>query len=411
MKRLEVRLVTEPGIERTVGFLAESERRIYFEYSGEFLQDPLWLSPFKLPPDPGLHEHRDRSFGPVFGLFDDSLPDGWGLLLMDRFLQQAGWNLPEVSVMDRLAFLGTRTMGALTYYPPADSGVRDPHLLDLHEMARMSDEVMSGSVREVLPELMRAGGSPGGARPKVLVGVAGNSVISGEDDLPEGYEHWLIKFGGGQDVMESGPVEFAYAQMAGDAGIEMPSVRLFETDHDERFFGVKRFDRVGNRRFHIHTFGNLIHSNFRIPSCDYDQLLSVTKVLTKNYKDVLQCFRRMAFNVVTHNRDDHVKNFSFMMDNAGAWILAPAYDLVFAQGPGSEHTMTIAGEGKAPGRQHMLKLAEKAGLRLSDAEVVIDEVTAVASKWLDYASKVNLDRHSSTVTMIQREIQSSISRA
>jgi len=166
MKKLEVRLVQQPGQERVVGQLAEAgprpaSRQIYREYDPAFLRDPLWLSPFKLPPQPGLIEHRDRDFGPIFGLFDDSLPDGWGLLLMDRFFAQQGLVPEEVSVLDRLAFLGTRTMGALTHHPPAQDGADRQVRLDLHAMARASQEVIQGTAKEVLPlpQLLRAGGA------------------------------------------------------------------------------------------------------------------------------------------------------------------------------------------------------------------------------------------------------------
>ena len=259
-----MRLTRQPGQERIVGHLAEAGprpagRQLYFEYAPAFLRDPLWLSPFKLPPQPGLIEHRDHAFGPIFGLFDDSLPDGWGLLLMDRFFEQHGSALAEVSVLDRLAYLGTRTMGALTYHPPADAGDQDARLLDLHEMARASQQVIEGTAEEVLPQLLRAGGSPGGARPKVLVGVRDEKIVSGEDDLPPGFTHWIVKLHARQDSLDSGPPELAYSLMANDAGLAMPPTRLFETPRGDRFFGVERFDRQGNRRFHVHTFGNLIH--------------------------------------------------------------------------------------------------------------------------------------------------------
>ena len=374
MKKLEVRLSRGPGEERMVGQLAETGtgpggRRIYFEYDPGFLRDPLWLSPFKLPPEPGLVEHRDRAFGPVFGLFDDSLPDGWGLLLMDRFFQQQGSALAEVSVLDRLAYLGTRTMGALTYHPPAEPADRDPQLL-------------------------RAGGSPGGARPKVLVGVRGDEILSGEEDLPPGYTHWMVKFQAREDPPDAGAVELAYSSMARDAGIDMPPTRLFETARGERFFGVERFDRRGNHRYHVHTFGNLIHADFRIPSCDYRQLLEVTRVLTRNHKEVLEAYRRMVFNVLAHNRDDHVKNFAFRLTDDGEWRLAPAYDLVFAPGPGGEHTMTVAGEGRAPGRRHLLRLAPAAGISSREAEPILDQVGTAVGRWRIQARRVGVGEES-----------------
>jgi serine/threonine-protein kinase HipA len=402
MKKLEVRLRREPGEERIVGQLAEigprpAGRQVVFEYDPAFLRDPLWLSPFKLPPESGLIEHRDHAFGPIFGLFDDSLPDGWGLLLMGRFFKQRGSALAEVSVLDRLAYLGTRTMGALTYHPPADPANSAPTRLDLHEMARASEPVIAGTAGEVLPLLLRAGGSPGGARPKVLVGVSGDSILAGEDDLPPGYTHWIVKFHTREDSPDAGPGELAYSLMAREAGLAMPPARLFETAEGERFFGAERFDRRGNHRYHVHTFGNLIHANFRIPSCDYRQLLEVTRILTRDHQAVLECYRRMVFNVLTHNRDDHVKNFAFRMTDEGNWELAPAYDLVFARGPGGEHTMTVAGEGRAPARRHLLQVAAPAGIADRDAEAILEDVAAAAAQWRAHARRAGVSAKSTKV--------------
>ena len=408
MKKLEVRLNRGPGDQRVVGQLAEDDRQIYFEYDPAFLAEPLWLSPFKLPPNPGLHRHCDRAFGPIFGLFDDSLPDGWGLLLMDRFLRQQGSILAEVSPLDRLAFLGTRTMGALTYHPPTDPAERDPRLLDLSEMAEASQRVLQGSSAEVLPQLMRAGGSPGGARPKVLVGVRGEEIRSGEDDLPAGFAHWIVKFRGDRDLTDAGPVEFAYSNMAREAGITMPPTRLFETPEGRRFFGIERFDRRANRRFHVHTFGNLIHADFRIPSCDYQQLLEVTRILTKNHQDVVECYRRMVFNVLAHNRDDHVKNFAFRINERGEWQLAPAYDLIFADGPAGEHSMTVGGEGRAPGRDHLLQLAEPAGITRRVAEGIMGDVGAAVSRWCVHAREARVGE--SSVETVGERIQAGLLR-
>jgi serine/threonine-protein kinase HipA len=411
MKKLEVRLTYQPGQERIVGQLAETGPRggrVYFEYDPAFLRDPLWLSPFRLPPQPGLIEHRDYAFGPIFGLFDDSLPDGWGLLLMDRFFQQRGSVLAEVSVLDRLAYLGTRTMGALTYHPPADPGDQQARILDLHEMARASQQVIEGTAGEVLPQLLRAGGSPGGARPKVLVGVCGDAILSGEDDLPAGYTHWIVKLHARQDSPDVGTSELAYSLMAKDAGIAMPPARLFETPQKERFFGVERFDRRGNHRYHVHTFGNLIQANFRIPSCDYRQLLEVTRILTRNHQDVLECYRRMVFNVLAHNRDDHVKNFAFRLTDEGNWELAPAYDLVFAPGPGGEHTMTVAGEGRAPARSHLLQLAGPAGLSSREAQSILDEVASAAARWRSHAREARVGTR--TAKMVGKAIEECLAR-
>ncbi len=408
MKKLEVRLVHGPGDERVVGRLAENQRQVFFEYDAEFLRDPLWLSPFKLPPQAGLIQHRDLDFGPLFGLFDDSLPDGWGLMLMDRFFRQRGSGLSEVSPLDRLAYLGSRTMGALTYHPPSDPASGNAAMIDLHAASEASRQVLAGSSQEVLPQLLRAGGSPGGARPKVLVGVHDDTIFSGEDDLPLGAEHWIVKFTSREDPPDAGPIELAYSEMARAAGISMPRTRLFETEQGDQFFGVERFDRHQNQRTHMHTFGNLIHTDFRIPSCDYQQLLEVTQVLTQNHQDVVECYRRMVFNVLTHNRDDHVKNFAFCMSRAGEWCLAPAYDLVYAPGPGGEHSMTIAGEGKEPARDHLLRLAGPVSLSNRDAESIFDQVAAAVGGWMEHASRAGVGKQMSLV--VKTAIQKCVSR-
>ena len=216
---------------------------------------------------------------------------------------------------------------------------------------------------------------------------------SGEDDLPDGFEHWIVKFAADTDVTDAGAVEYAYSLMARDAGIDMPPTRLFETSEGDRFFGIKRFDRDGNRRHHIRTFGNLIHSNFRIPSADYADLLKATSLLTRNHKDVLRAFRHMVFNVLAHNRDDHVKNFAFVMDDTtGDWTLAPAYDLLFTAGPGGEHTMTLAGEGRSPGRSHMLRLAEQVGVTKRGAAAIIDEVQAAVARRPHHATEAGVTK-------------------
>jgi len=400
LKKLEVRFIRSPDDFLTVGTIAEDRGRVFFEYTPAFLSTGLSLSPFRLPFEPGLFEHADLDFGPLPGLFDDSLPDGWGLLLMDRHFPSLGRNLSEIGPLDRLSWLGTRTMGALTYHPPADLETSDSNVFDLHELGRHAQRVLAGSAREVLPELVRAGGSPGGARPKVLVGFDPEleTVISGEDDLDAGFEHWIVKFAAATDDRDAEPIEYAYSLMAAAAGVDMPRTRLFETAQGDRFFGVRRFDRGGpvtgvppNRRYHVQTFGNLIQSNFRIPSADYADLLKATSLLTRNHQEVLQAFHRMVFNVLAHNRDDHVKNFAFMLDDeTGDWRLTPAYDLLFTHGPGGEHTMTVAGEGRRPGRSHLLRLADRARVSDREATAIIQEVETAVAGWPDHAAQAGV---------------------
>ncbi len=404
MKKLAVRFTRRPGEVLAVGTLAEERGRVYFEYEPEFLEMGLSLSPFRLPFTSGLFEHAALDFGPLPGLFDDSLPDGWGLLLMDRHFRSLNRGLAEIGPLERLSWLGARTMGALTYHPPLERTDVDASIFDLHGLARHSQDILAGAAVDVLPQLLRAGGSPGGARPKVLVGVKDDLLLSGEDDLPEEFEHWIVKFAAKKERVDAGPLEYAYALMAAAAGIDMPATRIFKTDEGGRFFGVKRFDRDGNRRFHVHTFGNLIQSNFRVPSADYADLLKAASVLTRNHQDVLRALRRMVFNVAAHNRDDHVKNFSFILNDAsGDWTLSPAYDLVHACGPGGEHSMTLAGEGKHPRRAHILRLAEQAGVARSQTAAIIDDVRAAVDRWKDLADSAGVSKARS------REVEASFS--
>lgn len=390
MRRLEVRL--DWGDEQVVvGTLAEQERRIYFEYDAAFLDAPLPISPFKLPVRPGLFEHAERDFAEVFGVFNDSLPDGWGLLLMDREFKKRGLDPATVSVLDRLAYIGTRGMGALTYHPPTATAEEERLWIDLDALARQAERVLEGSAEEVLPALRIAGGSPGGARPKVLVGVRdGGQMISGTSDLPDGYRHLLVKFPAKEDAPDIGAVEAAYALMAQAAGVNVPSTTLFETRDGGRYFAAERFDREGNLRLHMHTLSGLLHASHRLPSMEYEGYLKATLLLTKDQRQVEEAFRRMVFNVLSHNRDDHVKNFSYLMDRDGVWRLAPAYDLVFSEGPRGQHTMAVAGEAERPTERDMLRVAEDCDVDSRRAREIIQQVRDAVGQWSRFASATDV---------------------
>lgn len=408
MIRLNVKLCVDKKTSISVGQLAEDKHRVYFQYDRDSLTKDLWLSPYKLPLQSELFEHRERDFSPIFGLFDDSLPDGWGLMLMDRFLKKRGYDIAKISVLDRLAFLGESTMGALTYEPALNLKPSDDTPFDLHNLAMQSLDILSGKTDKILPQLINAGGSPGGTRPKVLVGVSGNQMISGENDLPEGFEHWIVKFPSDSDFPDVGPLEYAYSSMARDAEIKMPSTHLFNTLEGDRFFGIKRFDRKGDLRFHVHTFGNLIHSNFRIPSQDYDHLFKVVINLTRNHQDLLAAFKQMVFNIFTNNRDDHVKNFSFIMNHRGEWALSPAYDLVYSPGPGGEHSMTILGEGKTPTKAHVYQLAKKHGVKKKLIDTIIEQVSNAANRFKTHAQTAGVSE--STINEILACIKQNLSK-
>lgn len=385
MRKLQVQL--DWGDEQTVvGTLAERDRRIYFEYAPDFIDAPLPISPFKLPVKPGLFEHSEREFSQVFGVFNDSLPDGWGLLLMDRVFRKQGLDPGRISILDRLAYIGERGMGALTYHPPTANADDSSPVVDLQELAHQAERILEGSTEDLLPSLRVAGGSPGGARPKVLIAVHEDGrAIAGTSDVPEGFRHYLVKFPAGEDLPEIGAVEAAYALMANEAGLNIPHTTLFETPDGGRYFGIERFDRDGNLRLHMHTLGGLLHASHRLPSLEYEGFLKATLILTKDQRQVEEAYRRMAFNVLAHNRDDHVKNFSYLMDRNGGWELAPAYDLVFSQGPRGQHTMAVAGDAQQPGEKEMLTAARGCDLDAGRAKEIIDEVRHGVRQWSRFA--------------------------
>jgi len=374
-----------------VGELAHIGHRIYFEYSPEFIASGIELSPFNLPLKPGVQEDDHRVFHGLHGLFSDSLPDGWGLLLMDRFFRKEGIDPFSISPLERLAYIGNRGMGALTYKPAKKIDSNLQGLLDLSVLARECEEVLRGDEKDILPELIIAGGSPGGARPKVLIGFneKTNEVCSGTVELPEGFEPYLVKFSAMTDFKDLGAIEYAYALMAKDAGIFMSDSKIFDAGNEGRFFGVKRFDRKNNQRIHMHTLSGLLHADYRTPNLDYIDFLKTVLALTKNHQEVLQAFRLMVFNLLTHNRDDHSKNFSFLLLD-DAWHLSPAYDLTFSSGIAGEHTMMIGGEGANPKKDHLLLVAKKLGIKSKVALEIIDELRSVVSKWSSYAKNVGV---------------------
>jgi len=370
------------GHSQLVGQLANFKKKIYFEYDAKFLESGLNLSPFLLPLKPGAQTPpASNPWNGLFGVFNDSLPDGWGLLLMDRHLQSLGVDVQYLSPLDRLAYIGNRGMGALSYKPAKSMSKKVGFDIDLSELAASAIAIYEGKTSECLAEMAQAGGSPGGARPKVLVHTKGDHLISGDGEVPEGYTPWVVKFFSAADAPETGRIEYAYSLMAKAAGIIMPETRLFEGKHGNAWFGIQRFDRVNGQRVHMHTLGGLVDADFRLPSLDYADVLKVTQALTRHAKDVEQVFTVMVFNVLAKNRDDHSKNFSFLMSEEGQWRLAPAYDLTRSQGINGEHTTSVAGEGRAPDKMHMFKVGEAVGLKSAMMEQVIENVSQAIGRW------------------------------
>lgn len=377
---------------RKVGRLAVQGRRILFEYDPAFLATGLQISPFKLPTRSGVMIDDDLVFDGLFGVFNDSLPDGWGRLLLDRAVERLGIARQELTPLDRLAHVGQHGMGALSYEPDLSDSDRAPVVLELDAIARDAATVLKGEEGAVIEKLLKLNGASAGARPKVVAQVSADKkrIIHGPATLPYGYAHWMIKFPSAQDDAAAGATEYAYSLMARAAGVAMPETHLF-TAKKKRYFGIKRFDRDGDRRIHMHSLAGLLHADHRVSSLDYDALLKATQILTKDATEVERAFRLACFNVLARNRDDHAKNVSFLLDDAtGQWTLAPAYDLTFSSGPGGEQSMTVMGEGREPNAGHLSALAKKHDLKHGAA--IIADVQAAVADWSKHADAAGLTK-------------------
>lgn len=361
---------------KLMGRLLLKNRQIFFEYDPAFIKTGLELSPFKLPLKAGAVSSGDRTFEGLFGVFNDSLPDGWGRLLLDRKLMGLGMNIGSLSPLDRLCFVGNHGMGALSYEPENPNSTKAVST-DLDEI----DNEIQATFEEndaYVDDLLVLGGSSAGARPKVLL------RIHNED--------WLIKFRSSLDPKDIGAIEYAYHLMAKEAGLNVPEAKLFPSRKGLGFFGVKRFDRKSNERIHMHTIAGLLHADHREPSLDYETIMKATLYLTRDLRECEVQFRNMVFNVLSHNRDDHSKNFSFLMDAEGIWSVSPAYDLTFSSGPAGEHSTLVMGEGKNPSKDHLLKLSAIGNIKKDRALEIIEEVSKAIQKWNDFAEKSSVPK-------------------
>lgn len=375
------------GIQ-SVGRLAINNSTIYFEYDDEFVKKGLEISPLKLPSKRGVVELPSNPFDGLAGVFNDSLPDGWGRLLFDRMIRNQGLLPTDVSPLDRLANVGFHGMGALVYEPDKSPDIpRDP--IDLDQLATETEKVLEGSSGDVIAELLALNGSSAGARPKALIGIDREykNISFGAKNLNENYEHWLVKFPNSQDGSDAGAIEYVYALMAAEAGITVPDVHLFSSQKGSGYFAIKRFDRNGNKKLHMHTVSGLLQSNFRLPSVDYEDLLILTGTLTKDIREVEKIYRQAIFNVLAHNRDDHAKNFSFLMNEFGEWKLSPAYDLTFSNGPGGEQSTMVLGEGRNITIEHLVKLGLEAKLSKKMIKNSIEQTRFALSKWPELSKK------------------------
>ena len=386
-----------------VGRLAKRDRKIYFEYENSFISRGLEISPVECALKPGVHSYDPSLFEGLPGVFNDSLPDGWGRLLLDRLMNSFGVPSGTLSPLDRLTHTGSSGMGALVYEPDC-TGKISGDKIDIASLAKQTQKILDGEADDVLGEFLSLNGSSSGARPKAMIGLHENKrdVVHGMCRLQAGYEPWLVKFPNTNDGGDAGAIEYAYALMARDAGLAMPDVHLFPSRKGSGYFAVKRFDRQGGKRLHMHTACGLLHSDFRMPSLDYEDLMALTMNLTKDAREVEKMYRLAVFNVLAHNRDDHAKNFSFLMDASGGWNLSPAYDLTFSSGPNGEQSTTVMGEGRNPDKTGLAKLGLEAKLPRNAIDGIVEQTRDALSKWKQLAESHGVRR--SNIKLIDNAI-------
>ena len=360
-RSLEVRLGG-----RRVGTLALTpERLCAFQYDREWLETGYSISPFNLPLVSQLFIAKPILFDGGFGVFDDSLPDGWGRLVFDRYMRSKGEDPERLTVLQMLALIGDGGRGALEYFPVFPEAQPQSVLTNETFSLRAFEEtatilLRSDPVKPVdapIDAIYKYSGSSGGARPKVFIQIDG--------------KEWLVKFRGHGDREIIGETEYNYSLLAKRCGIQMPETRLIE----DKYFATQRFDRTPEGKVHIISAAALLNADYRMPSLDYISLLNACRMLTGDMSETEALFRLMVFNVIIKNRDEHAKNFSFLFDGV-RWRLAPAYDILPSAGFGGHHTTTVNGSGK-PTEADVIAAAKAAGIGEKRAKKIMTEITDI----------------------------------
>ncbi|MCP4310042.1 MAG: type II toxin-antitoxin system HipA family toxin [Bacteroidetes bacterium] len=408
---------------KLAGAIAWDEEASYaaFEYDPSFRQLGRDLSPLKMPVDsairpfsfPELRKDKNSeydTFKGLPGLLADALPDKYGNQLINLWLAQQGRPQDSMNPVEMLCFIGTRGMGALEFEPTVLKETRRTFSLEIDSLVDTAQKMLNKreafttnlnrEEEQAVLEIVKIGTSAGGARPKAVIAWNEKSgeVKSGQTKAPKGFEHWLIKLDGVSDVQLGsshgyGRVEMAYYNMAQACGIDMMPSRLLE-ENGRAHFMTKRFDREGNEvKHHVQTFCALKHFDYNlVNSFSYEQLFQCMRELKLSYADAEQMFRRMVFNVIARNCDDHTKNFAFFLKQGGKWELSPAYDLCHAYRPGSEwvsqHALSINGKRKEITKADLLVIGES--IRCKKASEIIDEINYTINEWGKFADEVNV---------------------
>lgn len=407
---------------RTIGAVSQAEDRDYaaFQYTPEFAASRYEVSPIVMPLSNRVYTFPElprEAFHGLPGLLADSLPDRYGNALIDAWLAAQGRPPASFGPVERLCYVGTRGMGALEFEPETGPDPRGSDRIGVDALVRLASEVltsrrgMHGSFegadrRGALADILRVGTSAGGARAKAVIAwnPATNEVRSGQVDGMDGFEHWLIKFDGVagnrdkelEDPKGYGAIEYAYHLMAVAAGIVMSECRLLE-ENGRRHFMSRRFDRLANGgKLHMQTLGALAHFDFnQAGAYSYEQSMLLMRRIGLGMDAIEQQFRRMVFNIVARNQDDHVKNIAFLMDRNGDWSLAPAYDVTYSYNPGgrwtSSHQMTLNGKRDAFTREDFEAAGRAVSLKRGRAPEIFAEISTAVARWPEFARAAAVD--------------------
>lgn len=400
-----------------IGIIHQDGSRPYasFEYDRGFLTSGIEVAPLRMPLSGNVYEFPSLAGEPFYGmpgLVADSLPDRFGNAVIEQWLSSLGRSLSDFNAIDRLCYTGKRGMGALEYVP-ASSDIKDiDEDINIREMVRFASDILTdregislkASDDLTYAQLIQVGSSAGGARAKAVIAwnEATNEVRSGQTQLGAGYDYWLMKFDnvskngdhGLEDKPEYTMVEYAYYLMAQAAGINMSECRLYHSNGDHHFM-TKRFDRVNGGKLHMQSLGAMTHISYQQPgACSYELAAAYMREIGLSYKEIEQFYRRMVFNCLAVNQDDHVKNTSFLMDRGGKWTLSPAYDLTFSYNPDSKwlraHQMSVNGKTTQIGVQDLLEAGSRMGIKQRRCNDIIGEVSAAAMGFLTFAEQVGI---------------------
>jgi serine/threonine-protein kinase HipA len=369
-----------------VGTLLLQDQIVYFRYATSFLDVPLDISPFKLKKTSEILPCPKDPFEGLPGVFNDSIPDGWGRLLLDRKLLEKGIDPSGISALDRLFYLGRRAQGALIYEPYEDEVSYDGSTIDLDLIAKETMLLQQKGTANMLDDLYHLGGNSVGARPKIFVNF---DPVANSFESETATEQWIIKYPALTDFKDIAKIEFAYAKMAADCGLEMAPSKLFLSAKGFAFFGTKRFDIQNGKRHHLHSACGLLHDNFRLSTMDYGHVMDAANRLEKDLTACQKVFRLAVFNVCSLNMDDHSKNVAFLMDETGKWKFSPTYDLTFSPKQGGYHSLSVANQYKDPGRKELLKLANHFSIK--NATEIIEQVKEGISHFSNYANEFEIN--------------------